>query len=247
MRCRRLAANPAAQTAVTWIAVLAALVSCLTVASPARADGDRNSTTSTTTTTEPTITTTEPVTTTTELVTTTTIQPATTAAESASSTTTQSARSTTTTSEPDGSTAGGTLTISAPSLRSLGTERRARTFAAHLGKVTVTDTRGAAGGAWTATVSATSFVTGRGSLARRLPRSSIAYRSGPATGRTGSAVLLPGQSGRRAVALSRPRIAFSARAATGANSASWNPTIFIRVPGSAVAGRYRGAIIHSVA
>jgi hypothetical protein len=47
--------------------------------------------------------------------------------------------------------------------------------------------------------------------------------------------------------LTSHRVAFSATGVTGHNTASWSPTVIIRVPDTAVAGSYRGAIIHSVA
>jgi hypothetical protein len=49
------------------------------------------------------------------------------------------------------------------------------------------------------------------------------------------------------VPLTATRTAFSATGVAGDNTAAWNPTVVIRVPEAAVAGHYRGAIIHSVA
>jgi hypothetical protein len=143
----------------------------------------------------------------------------------------------------------GVLSISAPGLTNLGaTGSGGRVVSARLGTVTVTDTRGVVDGAWTARVSATPFTTGGSSAGERVARSSILYWSGPATARSGIARLVYGQ--RRpsdAVRLTSTRVAFSATQVTGRNSASWVPTVVIRVPQAAAAGRYRGAIIHSVA
>jgi hypothetical protein len=143
----------------------------------------------------------------------------------------------------------GRLSISAPALTDLGADiTDARTLSAHLGTVTVTDTRGVAGGAWTASVTATAFTAGHRSARQQLPPSSIAYWSGPVSRSTGTATLVLGQaSPAQAVPLTRTRTAFSATAVTGDNTASWNPTVVVRIPRGAVAGRYRGAIIHSVA
>jgi len=143
----------------------------------------------------------------------------------------------------------GVLSISAPGLTSLGaTGRGGRVVSARMGTVTVTDTRGVVGGAWTARVSATPFTTGGSSAGERVARSSILYWSGPATARSGIARLVCGQRGPSdAVRLTSTRVAFSATQVTGRNRASWVPTVVIRVPQAAVAGRYRGAIIHSVA
>jgi hypothetical protein len=143
----------------------------------------------------------------------------------------------------------GVLSISAPGLTNLGaTGRRGRTVSARLGTVTVTDTRGVVDGAWTARVTATPFVTGAGSAGERVARSSILYWSGPVTARSGRARLVPGQRGSSdAVRLTSTRVAFSATGVNGPNRASWVPTVAIVVPRAAVAGRYRGAITHSVA
>jgi hypothetical protein len=141
------------------------------------------------------------------------------------------------------------LSISAPGLTNLGaTARGGRVVSARLGTVTVTDTRGVVDGAWTARVSATPFATGGSSAGGRVAPSAIRYWSGPATARSGTARLVPGQRGPwDAVRLTSTRVAFSATGVTGRNSASWVPTVVIRVPEAAVAGRYRGAITHSVA
>jgi hypothetical protein len=156
---------------------------------------------------------------------------------------------TTTTRTSPGADPPGTLSISAPDLTNLGaTGGRGRVVAARLGTVMVTDTRGVVDGAWTVRVSATPFAPGGGSGGQRLAGSAIRYWSGPVTARSGTARLVPGQPGPAdAVPLTSTRVAFSATGVTGRNSASWVPTVVIRVPQAAVAGRYRGAIIHSVA
>lgn len=156
---------------------------------------------------------------------------------------------TTTTGSPPGADPPGVLSISAPDLTDLGaTGGWGRVVAARLGTVTVTDTRGVVDGAWTVRVSATPFATAGGWAGQRLARSAIRYWSGPVTARSGTARLVPGQRGPAdAVPLTSTRVAFSATGVTGRNSASWVPTVVIRVPPAAVAGRYRGAIIHSVA
>jgi hypothetical protein len=159
------------------------------------------------------------------------------------------ASSTTVTSEPGAAPPSGTLSISAPELLDLGAVGSGgRVLAARMGTVTVTDTRGVVGGAWTARVSATAFTIEGGAAGQRVAPSSIAYWSGPATARSGTAALAPGQPGpSQAVPLTATRTAFSATRVTGANTAAWNPTVIVRVPAGALAGRYRGAIIHSVA
>jgi hypothetical protein len=190
--------------------------------------------------------------------TTTTSGPTTTTAEATSSTTTTTTLTTsaptgpgrtTTSAPPPTPDPAGVLSISAPDLTYLGaTGRGGRVLSARLGTVTVTDTRGLVDGVWTARVSATAFATGASSAGERLARSAIHYWSGPATASSGTALLAPGQRGPAdAVPLTSTRVAFSATGVTGPNSASWVPTVVIWVPPAAVAGRYQGAIIHSVA
>jgi hypothetical protein len=95
-----------------------------------------------------------------------------------------------------------------------------RTLSAHLGTVTITDTRGVVDGAWTASVSATRFSAAQRSPNQQLPRSSIASWSGPVLSETGTATLAPGQAGPgQAVLLTRTPAAFSATALTGDNTA----------------------------
>jgi hypothetical protein len=228
-----------ARTSVAWVAAAAGLVMAGTALSPASAEPsgvDATTTTrwaaaSTAATTPATSTSTSASTTTTSLTTT--------------STTTTSTTTTTTT----GLASPGTLSISAPGRLDVGTAASAgRVISARMGAVTVTDTRGVVGGAWTARVSATAFTIEGGAAGQPVAPCSIAYWSGPATARSGTAALAPGQPGpSQAVPLTATRTAFSATRVTGANTAAWNPTVIVRVPAGALAGRYRGAIIHSVA
>ena len=223
---------------VGWAALVAGVVLTATGLVPARASaatGSPSTTTVATTTTTTAPTGSGATTTATDQTTSTTMP----AATSSSGTTTTSPVA-----DPPG-----VLSISAPNLTNLGaTGTGGRVVSARLGTVTVTDTRGVEEGAWTARVAATPFATGRSSAGARVARSSIRYWSGPATARSGTARLVPGQRGPSdAVRLSSTRVAFSATGVRGPNSASWVPTVVIVVPQAAVAGRYRGAIIHSVA
>jgi hypothetical protein len=251
VRRRPATRPPAAATVAAWIVLLAGLLVSAAGLAPAWADPAPSPANAST------ITTTEPAssssTTTSEPVGSTTTSPKPTNASS-TTVTTQLASSTTTTTTPAAmltasSPAPGTLSINAPGLAYLGADaRNARTLSAHLGTVRVTDTRRVVDGAWTASVSATTFSNGHQSPNQQLPRSSIAYWSGPVLHRTGTATLVPGQAGpAQAVLLTRTRTAFSATAVTGDNTATWNPTIIIRIPPAAVAGHYHGTILHSVA
>jgi hypothetical protein len=145
--------------------------------------------------------------------------------------------------------AAGSLSISAPASRDLGTgSTGGGTVSAQLGTVTVTDNRGALVGTWTASVSSTDFTTGGATANETIAKGHVTYWSGTATASSGLSVFAPGQaSAANAQALSVSRTAFSATAIVGNNSASWNPTVTVNVPAAAVAGDYTGTITHSVA
>ncbi|MEU0570723.1 hypothetical protein ABZ297_35755 [Nonomuraea sp. NPDC005983] len=117
-----------------------------------------------------------------------------------------------------------------------------------LGSITVTDHRTALTAGWTATVWGTDFTTGGGSGAETVPNSAVSYWSGPATAKTGTGTFVPGQpTAADAETLNGYYTAFSKISGFGDNSATWNPTIVIDVPGQAVAGTYTGTVSHSVA
>jgi hypothetical protein len=142
----------------------------------------------------------------------------------------------------------GSLTVSDPANTSLGSAATGTaTITAQLGHVTVTDSRGALNGTWTATVSSTDFTTGGATSSETISKANIDYWSGAATSSSGTAVLLPGQLlVANKQALSASRTAFSASAVIGNNTAVWNPTVIVNVPSAAVAGTYSGTITHSV-
>ena len=145
---------------------------------------------------------------------------------------------------------GGSLSISAPSSTvNLGTTGTgSSTVSAQLGTVTVTDSRGALAGSWTATAASTDFTTGGASANETVAKANVNYWSGAATASSGTAVFLPGQVlSANEVAIGSAQTAFSASAIVGNDSASWNPTIDVHLPAAAVTGTYTGTITHSVA
>jgi large repetitive protein len=144
--------------------------------------------------------------------------------------------------------AGGLLAITAPASSALPSVSPGATTGAQLGTVTVTDNRGISSASWTATVTATTFVTGAGSAPETIPLTQVTYWSGPATATTGTGTFIPGQaSAAAAVNLTAPRTAFSLTSGSPVNSVSWNPTLSVAVPAGAVAGTYTATITHSVA
>lgn len=146
----------------------------------------------------------------------------------------------------------GAASISVPPPKNLGSvPTGTSTFSAQLGTVTASAS-GILGVApsFTATVSATVFRTGGGGPSETVAKASIRYWSGPATAFSGALVggFTAGQpTAALAQDLSVARVAFSGSALAGTISASWNPTIVINLPASAVAGSYSGTITHSVA
>jgi hypothetical protein len=98
---------------------------------------------------------------------------------------------------------------------------------------------------WTATVSATNFISG----AHTITNGRVSYWSGTATATSGSVgTLTPGQSSSSAAqTLDTPRTAFSRSGSPVSHSVTWNPSLIVSVPLTAVAGTYSGTVTHSVA
>ncbi|WP_435205374.1 Ig-like domain-containing protein [Micromonospora sp. bgisy143] len=137
--------------------------------------------------------------------------------------------------------AGSGLSISAPETAALPTVRVGTPTAnGELGAVVVTDDRGAQSGSWTATVSITSFTSGRGGV---VPGASVTYASGPAVQTIGTGTFLP-QSG---ASLGAPQIAARWTGGSGPNEVTWNPSLTVALDPSLVAGTYQATIVHSVA
>ena len=143
---------------------------------------------------------------------------------------------------------GAGLDISAPTSANLGSiSTGAVSITGGLGPVTVTDSRGVLSASWTSTVTGTDFTTGAGTPPETIPNIGVKYWSGPATSATGLGTFTPGQlTPLQAVIINVPRTAFSLTAGNGDNSASWEPSLIIDLPPSAVSGVYSGTVTHSV-
>ena len=136
--------------------------------------------------------------------------------------------------------AAGPLTSTVPSGAILPSASPGSSTSAQLGTVTVNDLRGMASASWTATVTATTFVTGGATAPETIPLTQITYWSGPGTTTTGTGTFTPGQANpAAAVNLTVPRTAFTLTAGSSVNSAAWNPTLSVSVPASAAAGLHR--------
>ncbi|MEV0151941.1 MULTISPECIES: hypothetical protein [unclassified Nonomuraea] len=140
------------------------------------------------------------------------------------------------------------LSITVPASVNLGSASQGATINATLGTVTVSDSR-AGIPPWTATVSATNFTTGSGTPAETITTANVSYWSGPATGASGSGSRSPGQAtAAQKAPLTAPVTAFTGRkTAALTQTTSWQPTLVITVPASAVPGAYTGTVTHSVA
>jgi hypothetical protein len=143
----------------------------------------------------------------------------------------------------------GSLSISVPAGPvGLGSGTPGNSITGQLGNVTVTDARALLTAAWTASVISTSFKTGGGTTAETVPASAISYWSGTASSTTGSGTFTPGQaSAGQAQTLNVSRTAYTLTGGVGDNSATWNPTLIVAIPASAVNGTYTGTVTHSVA
>lgn len=138
---------------------------------------------------------------------------------------------------------GGALGITVPSgsvsLGTLVNTVEGGTVAGSLGVVTVRDARSAAAGSgWVASVISTAFTPPAGPA---LAASAVKYSAGPIA-KVGTATYTANDP----TNLTGVSAAVTATGITGDNSATWNPTITVAVPGGTAAGVYVATITHSV-
>ena len=138
---------------------------------------------------------------------------------------------------------GGALTLTVPTdAGSLGT--RVNTvdggiISGPLGQVQVSDARSAAAGSgWVASVIATAFTPPAGPT---IAASAVGYSAGAIT-KVGTATYTANDPTNLTGAVP----AVTATGITGDNSATWNPTINVLVPGGMAAGVYSATITHSL-
>jgi large repetitive protein len=136
----------------------------------------------------------------------------------------------------------GPLSITAPATASLGSAAPGGTLSAGLGTVQVTDDRGFGAG-WTATVSATGFSTGTGTPAETIPAADAQYDISALLTATGSATFTPVPVTQLSAS---PQAVVDATNVAGNTTVTWDPTINVSVPGSAIGGTYTATITHSV-
>jgi hypothetical protein len=138
---------------------------------------------------------------------------------------------------------GGALSISVPTdAGNLGTRANTvlgGTISGPLGQVRVDDARSAAAGSgWVASVISTAFTP---PASPTIGAASVGYTAGPIT-KVGTATFTADDP----PDLTNTTAAVTASGITGDNSATWNPTITVRVGGGVAAGVYSGTITHSV-
>jgi hypothetical protein len=138
---------------------------------------------------------------------------------------------------------GGALAISVPTATvDLGTRADTvggGTISGQLGAVQVTDARGApAGSGWVASVISTAFTPPAGPA---IPASDVSYAAGSIT-KVGTATYTADDPSD----LTGVGPTVTATGITGDNSATWDPTISVTVPGGMAAGVYSATITHSV-
>ncbi|MCU1549911.1 MAG: Nucleoporin 62kDa-like protein [Glaciihabitans sp.] len=138
---------------------------------------------------------------------------------------------------------GGVLSITVPvdagSLGTLANTVGGGTITGSLGQVQVSDARGApAGSGWVVSVISSAFTPPAGPA---LAASAVAYTAG-AIAKVGTATFTANNPGN----LTGVSPAITATGITGDNSATWNPTITVTVPGGTAAGVYSATITHSV-
>ena len=137
---------------------------------------------------------------------------------------------------------GGSLSITVPESASLGTKANSvsgREFTSSLGQVTVSDARSAAAGStWNASAVATAFTPPSGTA---IAASAISYSAGSIT-KVGTATF----TATNLTSMSAAAVVVAATGITGDNSAVWNPTITVDVPGGMAANAYYATITHSV-
>ncbi|MEU8587185.1 hypothetical protein AB0C59_09325 [Streptomyces sp. NPDC048664] len=132
----------------------------------------------------------------------------------------------------------GALTLSAPVSAVLGSGAPGTTISGALGPVTVTDDRALASASWSVTAAETDFTNGPSTI----PATDAAYDPGSIT-TTGTITA----TGTPVTLSNSPQVVVTGSSGVGDNTATWNPTVSVSVPPSAVSGNYTGTLTQSVA
>ena len=136
----------------------------------------------------------------------------------------------------------GALSMTVPISADLGATVPGGSASASLGTVQVIDNRGF-GADWTATVSATGFTTGNGTVPDTIPASDAYYDITGFGSTTGSATF---GTALQTILSGDPQPVVTATNVGGVTSATWDPMIDVNVPATAIVGQYTATIVHSV-
>ena len=131
----------------------------------------------------------------------------------------------------------GALSISVPVSVDLGSGAPGTQVSGSMGVLSVTDNRALASASWTVTMASTDFANG----ASTIPASDISYTVGTIT-TTGTITAL----GTNVTVSNSAQTVVTGAAGVGDNTATWDPTLSVSVPASAVGGAYTGTVTHSV-
>jgi hypothetical protein len=131
----------------------------------------------------------------------------------------------------------GALTMSAPVSASLGSGAPATSVSAPIGQCTVTDARALASAAWDVFASETDFANG----VNTITAGNSEYNPGTIT-TTGTITV----TGIPVTLSATAQRVIDGSAGVGNNTASWNPTVLVDIPPSAVGGLYTGTLTQSV-
>ncbi|MFE6868931.1 hypothetical protein ACFVFS_20525 [Kitasatospora sp. NPDC057692] len=132
----------------------------------------------------------------------------------------------------------GALTMTVPVSAALGSGSPGTQISAPIGPVNVVDLRALLSASWTVTASSTDFTNGPSTI----PATSATYTAGTVT-TTGVITVTPTN-----VTLNNsPQTVVTGTGGVGDNTATWNPTVAVSLPASAVGGIYTGTLTHSVA
>jgi hypothetical protein len=136
---------------------------------------------------------------------------------------------------------GGSLTYSAASTATLGNSTSGDTsITGLLGAVSVTDARGGVDG-WVASGSSTTFGTAADTTTGSTS-TAVAYTPGEVTQDGTLAIAAPADTSLD----DTPAAIVTASAVSGNNTASWNPTLDVTLPATALADDYTGTVTTSV-
>jgi hypothetical protein len=146
---------------------------------------------------------------------------------------------------------GGALTISEPTgtannLGTLASTPLGTTTSGSLGTTTISDARGSLAG-WTLSMAGTSFTTTT-SGATAIPASNaVAYLTVPPTLVSGVAVVTNTHVAAVTGLALGAAAPFMTAVTTGSNSVSYNPSVQVTIPTTALAGTYTGTVTQTVA